>query len=366
MGMRLAPIARAARAAQTERPHPRTCHDNFVPIFSPHYRLADKFLCIDHGYYSLFVRLFAHASTTYAGGCGSVDLNPGTVAKQNGDPRVRGIPSAYGRREDHSRLFQVPDIPGVYLVPVPVSFSDLLQPVQVHGTCSFFYIGFVIAQPHRAAKFVEPFLFREEGNDMGTLTKFIARGIGNIEFMAGKFDHCQLEAQTETEEGNVVLAGKPDCFYLSLNTPFAKSTGDQDPVIILELATFVAFGIQPPDRLPAFLPALERLLMLHSIPYLFTIAMLPGCIRHEPVPAGINITLVEPEMGKKNFRYAFFLHFHGYRIGIRDSCRRDNRMLGKIAECGDLAFRVGADRMLTPPDTSPWSLSLAALLRSAA
>ncbi len=95
----------------------------------------------------------------------------------------------------------------------------------VISPCAFLKICSIVTQAHRTAKFCKSLLFREKGDDMGTFPEFLARGIGNVEFMAGKFNNRQLETETEPEEGDVIFAGKPDRFYLSFDTPFAKPSG---------------------------------------------------------------------------------------------------------------------------------------------
>src|SRR5665647_176354 len=134
-------------------------------------------------------------------------------------------PVFIGCREDQSCFFQIRNIPRIHLISVPVPLGDLLLPVEVHCMGSFLYICNVITKPHCTAKFRESLLFREKGNYMGTFPKFLARCISNTDFMPGKFDDRQLKPEAEPKERDVIFSGKPDCFYLSLNTSLAKPAG---------------------------------------------------------------------------------------------------------------------------------------------
>src|SRR5665647_3229586 len=71
---------------------------------------------------------------------------------------------------------------------------------------------------------------------------------------------------------------------------------------------------------------------------------------HQPVPACINLTFLQAQVCRKYFRNTFFLHFHRDLVNVRNGCCRYDSMLGEIAECGDLTFRMGTDRMLAPAD----------------
>ena len=48
--------------------------------------------------------------------------------------------------------------------------------------------------------------------------------------ISGKLDHCALHAETDAEEGNASLAGKPDRLHLAFNAPLAEPAGNQKPI----------------------------------------------------------------------------------------------------------------------------------------
>ncbi len=159
-------------------------------------------------------------------------------------------PVPVGRREYQAGLFQVLYVPRVHLVPVPVPLGDLLFLIETHRQGVFPDVCRVIAEAHRAAKLMESFLFGKESNYMGALPEFLAGGVSDAELVAGIFDDSQLEPQAEPKEGYFIFAGKPDCFDLAFDAPLAEPSGNQDAVIILELAAFVTFSIQPARFLP--------------------------------------------------------------------------------------------------------------------
>ena len=70
------------------------------------------------------------------------------------------------------------------------------------------------------------------------------------ENVARVFDDSHLEAETETEERNVVLAGVADGFYLACSAPRAESTGDDDAVRLAEslgVGVLHLVGVDPED-----------------------------------------------------------------------------------------------------------------------
>ena len=67
-------------------------------------------------------------------------------------------------------------------------------------------------------------------------------GVGQAQCVTRELDHGALHAQTDPQEGNVVLAGEAHGLDLTLDTAVAEARGHQDTGHLAQLRSHVLAG----------------------------------------------------------------------------------------------------------------------------
>ncbi len=134
--------------------------------------------------------------------------------------------------------FQVVPVPVVDLPAVAVTLVDQLLAVQLAHDRPRDELRRIETEPHGAALVLDVLLggheidhrIRRRGVELGRV------GLGQAEDVAGELDDRALEAETQPEEGDALLAGVPDRGDLALDASRSEAAGDTDPVELFEVS----------------------------------------------------------------------------------------------------------------------------------
>ena len=128
------------------------------------------------------------------------------------------------------------EVLGVEFITVAVTLGDAVFAVDLMDEGAGLEVACVCAEPHGTALYGCALLvFHQVDNRVGRGRVFLRRGgVGKSEHVAGELHDGHLQAETDSEERNIVLPCIAHCGDLSFETPDSESGGYEDAVHILE------------------------------------------------------------------------------------------------------------------------------------
>ncbi len=141
-----------------------------------------------------------------------------------------------GAREEHARVDELLAIGVVELVAVPMPLVDRIGMIGVGRTTAMLQGAWHAAKSHRTSLVGDVALLVQQTDD-GMRSIFFELGrvcSGKANDVSPVFDYGALHAETDSKIGNPSLPRVLDCLDFSFNSPFAKTTRNQNPLMSRE------------------------------------------------------------------------------------------------------------------------------------